>query len=195
MIASAPQPSRRARRRGLEPGAGAVRAACTAGAAARAAGAARTGVAAALWLAVASPAMAALFGTLFAGSPPATLGVRDGRLAPCPDRPNCVSSEATDDAHRVAALDFTGDPAAALQRLDRVIAGQDSASIVTRRDGYLHAEFTTRLMGFVDDFEARVDLAAGVIQVRSASRLGYGDLGVNRGRVEAIRAAFRATAK
>ena len=139
--------------------------------------------------------MAALFGTLFAGSPPATLGVRDGRLAPCPDRPNCVSSEATDDAHRVAALDFTGDPAAALRRLDQVIAGQDGASIVTRRDGYLHAEFQTRLMGFVDDFEARVDPAAGVIQVRSASRLGYGDLGVNRGRVEAIRAAFRATAK
>ena len=107
--------------------------------------------------------MAALFGTLFAGSPPATLGVRDGRLAPCPDRPNCVSSEATDDAHRVAALDFAGDPAAALRRLDQVIAGQDGASIVTRRDGYLHAEFTTRLLGFVDDFEARLDAAAGVI--------------------------------
>ncbi len=185
MIASAPPPSDRVRPRRSKTGRGAV----LAGRAALAA------VAAALWLAVASPAMAALFGTLFAGSPPATLGVRDGRLAPCPDRPNCVSSEATDDAHRVAALDFTGDPAAALRRLDQVIAGQDGASIVTRRDGYLHAEFTTRLMGFVDDFEARLDPAAGVIQVRSASRLGYGDLGVNRRRVEAIRAAFRATAK
>ncbi len=188
MIRSAPHPGRRVRTRGWATGRGAVRAALGARTALAA-------VAATLWLAVAPPALAAVFGTLFAGSPPATLGVRDGRLAPCPDRPNCVSSEATDDAHRVAALNFTGDPAAALRRLEQVIAAQDGASIVTRADGYLHAEFTTWLMGFVDDFEARLDPTAGVIQVRSASRLGYGDLGVNRGRVEAIRAAFQAAAK
>ena len=134
--------------------------------------------------------MAALFGNLLAGSPPAALGVRDGRLAPCPASPNCVSSQATDADHRVAPIAYTGDAAAALVRLAHMIAGQPGATIVAQHDGYIYATFQTPLMGFVDDVEFLVDPAQRVIQVRSASRLGTSDFGVNRKRIEALRAAL-----
>jgi uncharacterized protein (DUF1499 family) len=134
--------------------------------------------------------MAALFGNLLAGSPPAALGVRDGRLAPCPASPNCVSSQATDADHRVAPIAYTGDAAAALVRLAHMIAAQPGATIVAQHDGYIYATFQTPLMGFVDDVEFLVDPAQRVIQVRSASRLGTSDFGVNRKRIEALRAAL-----
>jgi uncharacterized protein (DUF1499 family) len=111
-------------------------------------------------------------------------------LAPCPASPNCVSSQATDAAHHVAPLPFTGDPGAAMRRLRAVIAAMPRTRIVAASDTALHAEFTSRLLRFVDDVDCVVDPAAGVIQIRSASRVGYSDLGANRTRVEAIRAAF-----
>lgn len=138
-------------------------------------------------------AMAALFGNVFAGTPPTTLGVRGGRLAPCPDRPNCVSSQAADDdGHAIKPLAYTGDTAVAMARLAKVVAAEEGARIVTQRPDYLHVEYQSKLMGFVDDVELQADSAAHVIHVRSASRLGHGDLGVNRARVEALRAAFAA---
>ena len=155
----------------------------------------RAVLAVALNFSLATPAMAALLGTLLAGSPPASLGVRDGRLAPCPAKPNCVSSQADDEGHRIGSLGFNGDPAAALQRLADVIAAQPGATLVTRRGEYLHAEFASALMGFVDDFEAHVGPGAHVIELRSASRLGTSDFGVNRKRVESIRSAFEASPK
>ena len=112
------------------------------------------------------------------------------RLAPCPSSPNCVSSQATDDAHRVAPIVFRGDPAAALRRLRTVIEAMPRARIVEMTDSRLKAEFQSWLFRFVDDVDAIVDPGTGTIQVRSASRVGYSDLGVNRKRVEAIRAAF-----
>ena len=144
-------------------------------------------VAFALWP---GAAMAALFGSLFAGTAPADLGVRDGRLAPCPATPNCVSSRSADDSQRVAPFPLRGPPLSSMAKLARIVAAQPGAAIVTQRDDYLHATFATPLMGFVDDVEFVVDAPRGVIDVRSASRLGYGDLGVNRKRVEALRAAF-----
>jgi len=134
--------------------------------------------------------MAALFGNLFAGSAPPDLGVHNGALAPCPDRPNCVASGATDAAHAVAPLSYSGEAGAAMARLAALIGAQEGARIVTQRDGYLHAEYQSRLMGFVDDLELLADPVARAIQVRSASRLGYSDLGVNRARVDRLRAAF-----
>ncbi len=133
---------------------------------------------------------------LFAGKRPDLLGVRDGRLAPCPTSPNCVSSQmpADDAEHHVEALAFPaaakGDPAAAWRMLESVVRGLERTSIVTLRDDYLHAEATSALMGFVDDLECLLDVKASRIDVRSASRVGYSDLGVNRKRVEAIRAAL-----
>ena len=136
--------------------------------------------------------MAALFGNLFAGSPPAALGARDGRLAACPERPNCVASRDADDAHAVPPFAYAGDARDAMARLAALIQAQEGATIVMRRDDYLHAEFQSKLMGFVDDLELLADPAAHVIHVRSASRLGYSDLGVNRARVAALQAAFAA---
>ena len=113
-------------------------------------------------------------------------------LAPCPSSPNCVSSEATDQAHRIAPLPFSGDPSAAMARLRAVIEAMPRARVVSANDRALHAEFTSFLFRFVDDVDCIADPAAGVIQIRSASRTGYGDFGVNRKRVEQIRAAFEA---
>jgi uncharacterized protein (DUF1499 family) len=132
--------------------------------------------------------MAALFGNLLAGTPPAALGARDGRLAPCPASPNCVSSQAADADHRIAPIAYKGEAAVALAQLARVIAEQEGAAIVARHDGYLYATFQTPLMGFVDDVEFVVDAARRMIDVRSASRLGHRDFGVNRKRIEMLRA-------
>jgi uncharacterized protein (DUF1499 family) len=135
-------------------------------------------------------AMAALFGSLFAGSAPGNLGARDGRLAACPAKPNCVSSQAGDDDHRIAPFAYRGEPAAAMAKLAGVVATQPGATIVTRRDDYLYATFQTPLMGFIDDVEFVAVPGRGAIDVRSASRLGYSDLGTNRKRVETLRTAF-----
>ncbi|MEO6564608.1 MAG: DUF1499 domain-containing protein [Casimicrobiaceae bacterium] len=145
-----------------------------------------------LALTVAPVAMAALFGSLFAGTMPADLGVHDGRLKACPDRPNCVNSQATDARHVVAPLAFRGDAAAAMNALAAVVAATPGATIIAARENYLQATFTTPTMGFVDDVEVHADVARKVIHVRSASRLGHSDLDANRNRVEALRRAFAA---
>jgi len=138
-------------------------------------------------------AMAALFGSLFAGAPPAGLGAVDGRLAACPARPNCVSSQAGDEAQRIAPFVFTGAGSDAMVRLARVIAAEPGARIVEQRTDYIYATFETPLMGFVDDVEFLLQPERR-IDVRSASRLGYSDLGVNRKRLEGLRAAFAGSA-
>jgi uncharacterized protein (DUF1499 family) len=121
---------------------------------------------------------------------PANLGVRAGRLAPCPASPNCVSSQAADESHRVEALAFVGSTAEAMQKLKQLLGEMPRTKIVQETDDYLHAEATTRVFRFVDDVEFYLDEAAGLIHIRSASRVGHSDFGVNRGRVEKIRRQF-----
>lgn len=145
-----------------------------------------------LALTVAPPAMAALFGSLFAGTMPADLGVHDGRLKACGDKPNCVSSQATDASHAIAPLAFRGEPATAMKALTAVVAAAPGATVVNAQEAYLLATFASSTMGFVDDVEFHVDGTRKVIDVRSASRLGYSDLGANRKRVEDLRRAFAA---
>ncbi|MEX0739150.1 MAG: DUF1499 domain-containing protein [Pseudohongiella sp.] len=116
-----------------------------------------------------------------AGDRPTTLGVQDGQLAACPDSPNCVSSFEQRESHAIAPL--TGNLAAVRAALEEM----PRAVIVTQENNYIHAEFTSRLMGFIDDVEFLADPASGQVHVRSASRLGHSDLGVNRERVETIR--------
>lgn len=122
-------------------------------------------------------------------TPPVTLGLDGGRLRPCPATPNCVSSQAPQETARVAPLAYSGSARQAWRRLQQVIeaAGGD---IVTRQDAYLHATFVTPWLRFVDDVECLLDARAGVIHVRSASRTGRSDFGVNRKRVEAIRSGL-----
>lgn len=107
------------------------------------------------------------------------------RLGPCPSTPNCVSSLAADDLHRIDPLPMpAGNP---IDRIAEVVLSLPRTAIVERDDAYLHATFTSRVFRFVDDVEFLVDHDAGVVHVRSASRVGVGDLGVNRSRVEEIR--------
>ena len=131
------------------------------------------------------------------GSPPADLGVRDGLLKAPATTPNSVSSQAAlhpeNPRHaeaQIAPLRYTGDGAAALARLKALVEATPGAQVVTNEPGYLYATYTTPLMRYVDDVEFWLDPAGGVIQVRSASRLGKSDLGANRARVEALRLRF-----
>ncbi|MEZ6119335.1 MAG: DUF1499 domain-containing protein [Pirellulaceae bacterium] len=118
--------------------------------------------------------------------PPANLGVRGGRLAACPGSPNCVCSHDSDSQHAIAPLNYSTEPGIALQRIVDSV-GSLGGKVVERRDGYLRAEFTSRLLRFVDDVEFYFPPDESIIHVRSASRIGYSDLGVNRQRVEQIR--------
>jgi uncharacterized protein (DUF1499 family) len=121
---------------------------------------------------------------------PDHLYVKTGTFAACPERPSCVSSLATDDVHRVAALAYTGDPATALSMLREVVERM-GGKIAHESPGYLHAVFTTPKMRYRDDLELLV-LPEGKIEVRSISRFGYRDFGVNRRRVDELRQAFEA---
>ena len=130
-----------------------------------------------------------ILGNWFAGKPEG-LGVKDGRLADCPDSPNCVCSQEDRETHHVDPLKYEGDGPAALARLVKVIENWPRAKIVTRTDNYLHAEFTTPILRFVDDVEFLLAEEENAIHVRSGSRVGHSDMGVNRKRVEALRKAF-----
>ncbi len=122
-----------------------------------------------------------LFGC--SGSRPGNLGVKDGKLSPCPDRPNCVSSQAdvSDAGHYIDPLQGNIEDAA------KAVTSMENSEIITQNENYLHAEFTSSVMRFVDDVEFFHDADANTLHVRSASRLGYSDWGVNRKRVEKIR--------
>lgn len=158
-----------------------------------------------VWLSPYAPAVAATessmflaalpgIGGLFSGQRPENLGVKaDGHLAPCPSSPNCVVSRPDADSdHGIAPIAYAGDKAAAMDQLKAIVGGQEGATVVDSSDDYLYAEFASRLMGFVDDVEFYFDPNEPVIQVRSAARLGKSDLGVNRKRIETIRAEFSA---
>ena len=112
-------------------------------------------------------------------------------LKPCPSSPNCVSSLAEDAPHRVPPLSWTGELAQAKARLRQAVLAAGDATFVVEADTYWHLEFRSRVFRFVDDVEFLFDREHRLIHVRSASRVGYSDLGVNRKRVETIRARFR----
>ena len=136
---------------------------------------------------------------LFQSTAPNDLGVRDGRLKPPSNTDNSVTSQAAlypDHPQRqysdIAPLPLRGDGPATVAKIRGVVAAMDGAKIVKNNPDYLYAQYTTTLMKFVDDVEFWYDPTARVIQVRSASRVGKGDIGVNRKRIEAVRAALAA---
>lgn len=124
------------------------------------------------------------------GTRPA-LGLKDGRLAPCPTTPNCVSSQSIDREHAIEPLACPGDARGAMSRLAAIVTAMPRARIISATDAYLYAEFRSVIFRFVDDVEFALDRQAGVIHVRSASRLGRSDLGVNRKRIEQIRKRWK----
>ena len=129
------------------------------------------------------------------GVRPVNLGIHDGKLAPCPSSPNCVLSQSSDREHAVDPLSFTGTVAEAHDEIWKIILSMKRSRIITDTGTYIHAEFASAIFGFVDDVEFWFDESTKLIHVRSAARLGHSDLGVNRKRVEYIRAQWKALGK
>lgn len=132
---------------------------------------------------------------LFAGTAPTDLGLHDGMLkAPGPNSVNVVSSYATRQIHsaynEIEPIHFSGDATAAFDKLKRSVGAMDGATIITSEPAYLYAQYRTRVMRFVDDVEFVLDASHQTIQMRSASRVGKSDFGVNRQRLETIRSRF-----
>lgn len=119
------------------------------------------------------------------------LGIENNRLTPCPETPNCVASHPdTPDKQRVPPLLYTADQALAYEQMESLLSERQDAIVITREHAhYLRADFRTPLLGFIDDVEFYFQ-TPGVIMVRSASRIGYSDLGANRRRIEALRKEF-----
>ena len=128
----------------------------------------------------------------FSGKQPQDLGVNNGQLKACPNTPNCVSSQApnSDQEHAIAPFSYSGSATDAINRLKTIIEGMERSTINEVSDNYLYAEFSSKIMGFVDDVEFYAPPGESVIHTRSAARLGKSDLGVNRKRTEEIRSQF-----
>lgn len=115
-----------------------------------------------------------------------------GMLPPCPSTPNCVSTQATIPVHAIAPISYRGSGETAMTRIAAIVGSMPRATIVERKPTSLRAEFRTRIFHFVDDVMFEIDESKKTIEFRSASRIGRSDLGVNRKRMEAIRASFAA---
>ncbi len=118
-------------------------------------------------------------------------GLLSGTLAPCSDKPKCVCSEYRGaEAHYIAPLDYSGArPEQAWGDVLQVVE-ELGGEVVVANDKYIAATFSSSLFGFVDDVECRLDASQEQIQIRSASRVGHSDLGVNRKRIEAMTRLF-----
>ncbi len=118
-----------------------------------------------------------------------SLGMQEGKLTPCPQTPNCVSTQAdpSDEPHYVEPIPWHGSRDDLLGRLAKWIAEQPRAKLVTRRDNYLRAVFASQLFKFKDDVEVYVPEGEGVVHIRSAARVGQSDMGVNRKRYQTLR--------
>ncbi len=155
------------------------------------------------WLLIASVVIAVITITagqldLFKGNPPNDLGVRDGRLKPPALTPNSVSSQALlypehpkKDYAAIAPIEINNSGKATLARIKTIIETIPGTRIIEDTPDYLYLQFTTPVLKFVDDAEFWFDTDTNVIHVRSASRLGKSDLGVNRKRIEKIRSALQ----
>jgi len=124
---------------------------------------------------------------------PSGLGVKQGRLAPCPKSPNCVSSQAGDESHRMDPIPYQASLNEAREQVRGIVLSMPRTKIVSETQDYLQAEFRSLIWRFVDDVEFLFDDDAKRIHFRSASRVGHSDLGVNRKRMETLRRMFEGT--
>lgn len=119
-----------------------------------------------------------------------SLGVKDGYLAPCPETPNCVVSQNPDTSHKISPLEYHSDQATARETLLQVLTVVPRTTVTEQTENYIRAESKSRIFKFVDDLEFYFPDNEKVIHLRSASRVGESDLGVNRRRIEQIRLAL-----
>jgi uncharacterized protein (DUF1499 family) len=124
------------------------------------------------------------------GAKSVDLGVTNGKLSLCPDAPHCVSSQSEDDAHRMEPLTYATSKKEAQEKLVNILRSMKRIKIISINDDYLHAECISSVFRFVDDLEFYFDDVEKIIHFRSSSRMGYYDLGVNRRRIEKIKAEF-----
>ena len=134
-----------------------------------------------------------LYVCILLSATPAAAG--PSRLSPCPDSPNCVSSQSTDSARFIEPLRYTGNLADARQKLIGLLENAKRVRLISAETDYLHAEFRSLIFNFVDDVEFYFSSEDRIVRVRSASRTGYYDFGVNRKRVERLRATFENSEK
>jgi uncharacterized protein (DUF1499 family) len=107
-------------------------------------------------------------------------------LAPCPEAPNCVSTQGRDSRHAMPPLPFLGSRDESKIRILEIVRGMKRSRIIEECDSYLRAQFRTRFLRFVDDVEFLFDDDARLVHFRSASRAGYYDFGVNRRRMKEV---------
>lgn len=119
-----------------------------------------------------------------------SVGAQPSQLKPCPSSPNCVSTEATDAKHQISPFKIKGSAVVAWEELQQQVGNLPRTKIVAVSDLYLHAESRSALFRFVDDLEFQLRPEQGAIAIRSAARTGYSDFGVNRKRVETLRATL-----
>lgn len=126
----------------------------------------------------------------YASKPPTVLGVVDGKLAECADKPSSVCSQSVAGQHKIEPLAYTTSSDEAWDALRAVVDRMPGATVIESTDDYLRYEFRTMLMRYVDDVEFLNSPADSLIHIRSASRIGHSDLGANRKRVERVRSAL-----
>lgn len=118
------------------------------------------------------------------------VGLNKGKFHPCPKTPNCVSTQASDDKHKIEPIYYKITLNDTLEKIISIIESIKRTKIITKTENYIHAEFRTGVFKFVDDVEFYFDDSSKIIHFRSASRVGHSDLGVNRKRMEKIRNLF-----
>lgn len=116
---------------------------------------------------------------------PKNLGAIDGKLARCPNTPNCVSSEASGSAS-MPPIPFSIAADETVGVIRKIVEQLPRARVVTANHDYLHVEFVSLVFRFVDDVEFQVDATNRVVHFRSASRAGKSDLGANRARMQEL---------
>ncbi|SDL33528.1 Uncharacterized conserved protein, DUF1499 family [Maridesulfovibrio ferrireducens] len=134
--------------------------------------------------------LAVVFISACSANKPKNLGITNGKFSACPSSPNCVSSQASDENHKIAPLKAHGELATVMANLKENIKQMDGSKVIKLEGAYLHAEFTSNIMRFVDDLECFYDKDNNKIEVRSASRIGYSDFSANRKRIETLRTIF-----
>lgn len=121
---------------------------------------------------------------------PENLGIVMGKLTPCPETPNCVSTTSKNPNQKMDPIPFQGSPAEAMQRLVSVVEAMPRSKVISQRENYLYVEFTSLIFRYVDDVEFLIDSQNNRIDFRSASRVGHSDLGANRKRMSTISERF-----
>ncbi len=119
------------------------------------------------------------------------IGIVDGKFYPCPNTPNCVSTQAKGKEHKIEPFQYSGTLSEAKEKVEEIINSLKRSKIITNKEDYIHVVFRTAIFRFIDDVEFLFDDSEKVIHFRSRARLGYSDMGVNRKRMENIREMYK----